>query len=145
MEQNDKSIRAYRLCVKNASVGAYAIGLVMDRAADPEFRSLLQTQAHAYQKQERKARDVLRGAGVSSDVPTAMAKFWTGMGIFMCTLTDRSDAKLSELMVQGTTMGVITMLHTMHRTGKLPDEAAADCRDVLRRENAYLESLKKYL
>lgn len=140
--------KAWSVLYKNASVGAYAIGQVIERTKHPQLRRLLKKQMSAYRRQEQAVGLVLRKYGIEKPTGTTLAKLMTRLGIRMHTVYDKSDSNLAKLMVQGTDMGVITLLQTLHDTtenGSLPQSIRSFSNAVLRRENAYMESLKQFL
>ena len=140
--------KAWSVLYKNASVGAYAIGQVIRRAKHPDLRKKKKKQMHAYQCQENAVRLILKKHGIAPPRNVRLAKMMTGMGIRMHTVRDRTDSNLAKLMVQGTDMGVITLLQSLHDTtenGSLPQSIRKFSNAVLRRENAYTESLKQFL
>lgn len=144
-QMSENTRKAWDVYYKNAAVGAHAIGVVIDETKHPEFRKLLEKQQAAYQEQERKAKGVFAKAGIGLPDDAAMAKLCTDMGIRMHTLKDRSDSNLAKLMTEGTNMGIITLLQTLHQTDDLPEDVIDYGNEILKRENAYMESLKQYL
>ncbi len=143
----EKAVRqAGNVYFKNASVGAHAIACVMNKTQNAGFRSLLEKQRQAYAKQEQRARSAFQQAGERPDTSAVLlARLCTDWGILTHTVSDRSVSNLASLMVQGTNMGVITLLQTLHDTGSLPDDVLAYGNTVLKRENEYMERLKQYL
>lgn len=143
----ERAVRqAWDVYFKNASVGAHAIAAIERMTLHAGFRSLLEKQSAAYKRQEQRARDYFQDSGVQPPRAAVWAaKRLTDMGIFTHTLKDRSVSNLAGLMVQGTNMGVITLLKTLHDTGRLPDDVLSYGNGILKRENAYMESLKQYL
>lgn len=144
-KMNESTKKAWDVYYKNANVGAYAIGLVIDKTQHPEFRALLEKQQSAYKKQESEVVKAYAEAGESPPDSAVMAKLCTDMGVRMHTILDKSDSNLAKLMVEGTNMGIITLLQTLHDTDCLPKHVIDYGNDILKRENAYMESLKKFL
>lgn len=130
---------------QNATMGAQGIEAVLKHTKHPEFRSLLETQLAAYRKQQvQMLQEFADGGEKPSDNP-AWLKLYSDLGIRLHTLVDESDENLAKLMVEGTNMGVITLLKTMHANPQVPEAVRHTGDDIIKRENAYLESLKKYL
>lgn len=130
---------------QNATMGAQGIEAVLKHTKHPEFRALLEKQLAAYRKQEvNTLRDFAQAGEKPTDNP-AWLKVYSDLGIKLHTLVDESDENLAKLMVEGTNMGVITMLKTMHAHPDIPQAVEETGKEIIKRENAYMESLKKYL
>ncbi len=130
---------------RNATMGAQAIEAVLKHSQHPDFRALLEKQLAAYREQQVRT---LRHFSESGEQPTdnsAWLKMYSDLGIKLHTLVDESDANLAKLMVEGTNMGVISLLQTMHEHPDVPQDIAETGNAILKRENAYMESLKQYL
>ncbi len=145
MQRNQAEQAVWNGYYKNATVGAHAIGTVIERAKHPKFRSLLEKQQAAYQQQQREVKAVLAQSGIEPTAHTAMAKACCDMGIWKDTMLDQSDSNLAKIMLEGTNMGVITLLQTLHAEKGLSKQAMDYGEQILKRENAYMESLKTFL
>lgn len=137
--------RAWDVYFKNASVGAYAVRCILKKAKKPELCAVLAAQYRAYSTQERQARAYYRKTGQRPPADAAIAKHWTGMGIRLRTLHDRSASNLAKLTVEGVNMGVITLLQMLHDIGNVPASVIRCGNAILRRENLFLERLKEHL
>ena len=75
----------------------------------------------------------------------AMNKMMTWYGIQMRTITDDSNSKLSELLMQGTNMGIIEGRRLINQN----QNAAQDVKNILHEfvtmQEDSVETLKKYL
>lgn len=130
---------------QNATMGAQAIEAVLKHTKHPNFRALLEKQLAAYREQQV---ELLHTFSASGDQPTdnpAWLKAYSDMGIKLHTLVDESDENLAKMMVEGTNMGIITILQTIHAHSDIPKDTQQTGQEILKRENAYLESLKEYL
>ena len=67
------------------------------------------------------------------------------MGIEMKTMADSGSQKLAELMIRGTTMGIIDMQHALNNSGKAEERIIRDADGLLKREQQFCDRLKKYL
>lgn len=72
-------------------------------------------------------------------------KMMSKMGIAVKTATNQSGHNIAKIMVQGTTMGIIDMQHAVNRSHNADPRIKESAERLLRREQEYCESLKKYL
>ena len=76
-----------------------------------------------------------------------MNKAMTWYGIQMRTMIDSTTSKLSELLMQGTNMGIIEgrRLINQNQDGKINDEVKQLLCDFVTMQEDSVETLKKYL
>ena len=92
---------------KDAKMGMDSITMVNEKVQDEKFRKLLDNQHNEYQNIFDRTQELLvQNNEDMKDVPSMQkAMAWTG--IQMNTMNDKSNSKLSELLIQGNDMGVI--------------------------------------
>lgn len=93
---------------KGATMGMDAISFVSDKVKDDTFKEVLDTQYNKYEKISKRVNDIYSNYSNKGPHETnAMNKAMTWYGVQMKTMTDDSNSKLSELLMQGTNMGII--------------------------------------
>lgn len=94
---------------KGCSMGMDAISYVMEKVEDKNFKDLLSTQYEQYRKLSDKICELFPEYEETREPKetNTMNKVMTWYGINMKTLTDHSNSKIAELLIQGTNMGVI--------------------------------------
>lgn len=93
---------------KGACMGMDAISLILDKVEDKEFKKTLKLEFNKYKDISRRIDELYKE--YSDDEPhetSTMNKVMTWYGINMKTLTDNSNSKIAELLLQGTNMGII--------------------------------------
>ena len=89
-------------------MGMDAIHFVLDKVEDETFKQTLEIE---YAKQEdvsKRANEIYAKYSDKEPHETGtMNKIMTWYGIEMKTLTDQSNSKIAELLLQGTNMGII--------------------------------------
>lgn len=93
---------------KGATMGMDAINFVLDKVEDDEFKKTLELEYNKYKDISRRANELYKE--YSSDEPhetNAMNKAMTWSSVQMKTMTDKSNSKIAELLIQGTNMGII--------------------------------------
>ena len=125
---------------KGATMGMDAISYVSEKVKDNTFKEVLNTEYDKYRKISERVNDLY--AHYSDKEPhetNAMNKMMTWYGIQMKTMTDDTTSKLSELLMQGTNMGIIE--------GRR--DADSDVKNILNdfvvMQEDSVETLKKYL
>lgn len=131
---------------KGATMGMNAISYVSEKVTDSKFKNVLATEYNKYKDISTRVNDLY--ANYSSKEPhetNAMAKMMTWYGIQMKTMNNDSTSKLSELLMQGTNMGIIEGRRLLNQN----ENAATDVKNILNdfvvMQEDSVETLKKYL
>ncbi len=98
------------LISKNAEMGKVGIDSVMDYTHDERMREALRVQAKEYDKIYAEAVEMLKARNAEIKHVSPMAKIGSEMTSAMKTMTDHSAAKIAEMMIQGSTMGVTKLM-----------------------------------
>ena len=98
------------LISKNAEMGKVGIDSVMDYTRDERMREALRVQAKEYDKIYAEAVEMLKARNAEVKHISPMAKMGSEMTSAMKTMTDHSSAKIAEMMIQGSTMGVTKLM-----------------------------------
>ena len=98
------------LISKNAEMGKVGIDSIMEYTRDEKMREALRVQAKEYDKIYAEAGQMLRERNAEVKHLNPMAKIGSEMTSAMKTMTDHSTAKIAEMMIQGSTMGVTKLM-----------------------------------
>lgn len=132
---------------KGATMGMNAISFVSDKVSDDNnFKQVLDTEYNKYEDISKRVNNLYSNYSDKEPHETnAMNKMMTWYGIQMKTITDSTTSKLSELLMQGTNMGIIEGRRLLNQNGN----AAKDVKDILNEfvvmQEDSVETLKKYL
>ena len=131
---------------KGATMGMEAISVISEKVHDNKFKKVLDTEYNKYKDISRRVNNLYEN--YSSKEPheiNTMNKMMTWYGIQMRTITDDSNSKLSELLMQGTNMGIIEGRRLINQN----QNAAQDVKNILHEfvtmQEDSVETLKKYL
>lgn len=106
MEKED--INALDEIHKGAYMGIDAVNFVLDKVQSSELAEVLHKQHNQYKDIARRIEDIYSQYDDGEPHKTsAMNKAMTWYGIEMKTLTDKSDSKIAELLLNGVNMGII--------------------------------------
>ena len=131
---------------KGATMGMDAISYVSEKVTDDKFKNVLDTEYNKYQKISERVNDLYSNYTDKEPHETnAMNKMMTWYGIQMKTMADDSTSKISELLMQGTNMGIIEGRRLLNQN----ENAATDVKNILNdfvvMQEDSVETLKKYL
>ncbi len=141
-----ENINALDELSKGACMGMDAIHFILDKIEDEEFKESLTTQYEKYQNIEKKIRKVYANYKVEDNPKetSMMNKAMTWYGIEMKTLTDTSNSKIAELLMQGTNMGIIEGRKLLNNK-KVDQEVEDLISEYVTMQEDSVENLKKYL
>ncbi len=131
---------------KGATMGMDAIHYVYDKVTDSDFKNVLDTEYNKYKDISRRVNDLY--AQYSDKDPhetNAMTKAMTWYGIQMKTMTDDTTSKLSELLMQGTNMGIIEGRRLLNQNEDADHDVKNILNDFVVMQEDSIETLKKYL
>ena len=130
---------------KDAKMGMDSLTTVTDKAQDEKFKKVLNNQHDEYQNIFDRSQELLIQQGENyEDVPT-MQKMMSWTGIQMSTMSDTSNSKLSELLIQGNDMGVVKGNKLLHGNEFTTPEIKNLLSDFIRLQEKNIDDLKKYL
>ena len=130
---------------KDAKMGMDSLTTVTDKAQDEKFRKVLNYQHDEYQNIFDRSQELLIQQGENyEDVPT-MQKVMSWTGIQMNTMSDKSNSKLSELLIQGNDMGVVKGNKLLHNNEFTTPEIKNLLSDFIRLQEKNIDDLKQYL
>lgn len=155
----NETIQLLRDVAKNARTGEVAINQLMEKAESAEMRSELDRAREQYRCAARDAETALARSGDGAEGarpdgwpgsgdagPGAMQRAGMWLGTQMNTLTDRSNAHIAEMVIQGATMGIIEMTRARNTCPDADADAAGlasrfivDQNDIIDRQKAYLK------
>lgn len=133
------------LTVQNAQMGKEGIEHLLKISKDDAFREALGRQYAEYNAFEQEGRDLLRDR--SAEVPElgAMAKAGSYLSTEINSALDRSTEQLADMMIQGTTMGIVKLIRKRRAFGGA--DAAADglAARLISAEERNVEEMKRFL
>ncbi len=143
--KNRQSAEILKSVYKNADMAFDSGERVLQHCKDKRLHEEIASELERYRSVASQARtELIRRGAVPKTFPP-YAKMMATVGIEMKTMQDNSPQKLAELMIRGTTMGIIDMQHALNRSSKAEERIHSDAEALLKREQQYCDSLKKYL
>ncbi len=130
---------------KNAEMGVIGIDAVKDYANSDKFKKELLNQREEYNKIYKSAHNMLKEQGCDVSHPGAMAKMSTEMMSRMKTLTDPTDSKIAEMMLQGSAMGVAKVIRNANEYNGDNEQIRDLAHKLQETEEFNIENMKRYL
>lgn len=131
---------------KGATMGMDAITFVSEKVENSEFKQVLDTEYNKYEQISNRVNNLYSNYSDKEPHETnAMNKAMTWYGIQMRTMTDDTTSKLSELLMQGTNMGIIEGRRLLNQNPNVDHDVKNILNDFVVMQEDSVETLKKYL
>lgn len=131
---------------KGATMGMDAISFVSEKVYDKQFKEVLDTEYNKYKDISRRVNNIYSNYSNKEPHETnTMNKMMTWYGIQMKTMTDDTTSKLSELLMQGTNMGIIEGRRLLNHNIDVATDVKNILNDFVLMQEDSIETLKKYL
>lgn len=131
---------------KGATMGMNAISFVSDKAKDPDFKHVLNVEYYKYEDISKRVNKLYDNYSSKEPHETGeMSKMMTWYGIQMKTMMDSTTSKLSELLMQGTNMGIIEGRRLINQNPDADENVKSILEDFVSTQEDSVETLKKYL
>lgn len=131
---------------KGATMGMNAIHYVSDKVGDENFKQVLDVEYNKYKEIYNRVNDLYSNYSDKEPHETSpMEKMMTWSGIQMNTMTDKSNSKISELLMQGTNMGIIEGRRLLNEHHEIEPDVENILNDFVVMQEDSVETLKKYL
>ena len=132
---------------KNACMGTDSVTTILGKTKDEKLRCELTAQLDGYQNFANVTRNKLSGMSVTAKEINAFAKIPAEVSIMMNTMVDSSTPKIAEMMINGSTMGVINL---KKRIGQAQTEGVSQdvvkiASDIMAFEEDNINKMKNYL
>ena len=130
---------------QNAKMGISTINKLLDIVEEDEFKKYLESQYNEYKEifdeSDRKLHDIGKEAKGIGDFQKVSTNFMINLN----TLTNKSASHISEMMIQGSTMGTIDATKKLNRYKNADNDIRKLASDLLKFEEKNIEELKKFL
>jgi len=133
---------------KGCTMGIDALKYVLDKVEDDSFKKVLDSFYSKYQKLHNDIESIYGNYTSKDEKPTetnALNKAMTWSGVEMKTLTDTSNSKIAEILIQGTNMGIIEGRKLVNHKPELDKEVEQILNEYVNMQEEEVEILKKYL
>lgn len=132
---------------KGATMGMDAIEFVIKKVGDEDFKKMLELEHNKYKDISRRANNLYDNYTYEKEPheTSAMNKVMTWWGVQMNTMSDRSNSNLSELLLNGTNMGIIEGRRLLNQNPDINKDIHLLLDDFVKMQEDSVETLKTYL
>jgi len=130
---------------KGCCMGVDALKFILEKVNENDFRELLENQVKEYLGFSNKINQLYKEYTKDEIHDTSkMEKVMTWYGIQKDTILDDGISNLSDLLIRGTTMGIIEGRRILNNK-KMDGDVHKLCADYVKMQEDYVEKLKKCL
>ncbi len=131
---------------KGATIGMDAINFVIDKVGDSEFKKTLDLEYNKYKDISRRVNNLYSNYSDKEPHETnTMNKMMTWYGVEMKTMSDKSNSNISELLMNGTNMGIIEGRRLLNQNKQLAPDVEKILNDFVTMQEDSIEKLKTFL
>lgn len=132
---------------KGATMGMDAIDIISDKTKDADLKETLKVEYNKYKNISERVNDIYSHYHTNKEPheTNAMNKMMTWYGVQMRTIKDDTPSKLSELLMQGTNMGIIEGRRLLNNNTRIDEDVKNVLNDFVVMQEDSIETLKKFL
>lgn len=132
---------AYKTC----RMGTYAIDCIMDKIEEENFKELVKKQNKSYLDLTKQIRRLALNLNHELTDINFMAKGMSSLSIDMKTMLNKETSHLAQMLIDGTTMGITTMIKERNNNDGLNEELLQVSDKLISLMEKFVESLKEFL
>lgn len=131
---------------QNSQMGVNTIEQLLEKVEDEKFKEHLNSELKEYKAMNSEANELLEKNNYKEKGIGTLGEISTYLMINMKTLTNKSPSHISEMMIQGSVMGIIDAIKNIKKyKGEVEKDILALMKRLLKFEENNVEELKKYL
>lgn len=142
-EEEDKKV--LNAIHKGLVMGMESLSVIEPKISNTDFRDLINSQYNEYSDILINVNSELSKLGTSGDDTTTMQKVMGWSSIQMSTLMDDSDSKISDMLIRGTTMGIIEGRKMLNNNDKIDKKTKDILYTFVSKQEHDVEKLKEWL
>lgn len=130
---------------KGLVMGMESISVITPKVGDRNFRDDLNYQYNEYGKVLDKIDAKFEEAGIKPEDTNPGEKMMGWTSIQMNTMADKSNNKISELLIKGNTMGIVQGREILNQNPNLDKNTKSIINEFIQLQENNIEKLKTYL
>ena len=142
MNQTEKLLQSI---IENARLGEDACDQLLSRAEELKIREELMLEKQNYAATVRDAECMLQEMGMRPRPKGMMARMGMWMGMQMDTMTDRSASHIADMLIQGSTMGIVEITKARNSLPDADGKAHGIAADMITKQQEAIDRLKAFL
>ncbi len=141
----DKNVEALKEICKGVKMGMDSISYLQDKAETAQMSDYLKHEYSMYNNILDKVNSAFANYNVEPGDYSLGQKAMLWYGIQTNTIKDKTDSKLSEILMQGTNMGIIEGRRILNAHDDLDTDVKNLINDFVTYQEESVEKLKKFL
>ncbi len=130
---------------QNSEMGTNTIKQLVDISKDEEYKKMLQSQFEEYKMIYDTTDEKIKGLNEETKDINVFSKASTYVMINLNTLVNKTSSHISEMMIKGSTMGIIDITKRIKEYPNADQEILDLANKLLKLEQNNVEECKKYL
>lgn len=130
---------------KGIKMGMDSISTISEKVKDCNLKENLQFQYNRYNDILNEVNNELSDFGEFPKELNPMQKAMGWMSVQLNTIDNKSDSKISEMMIQGTNMGIIEGIKLLNHNPNAKPEIKNILNEFVQFQQENVEQLKKFL
>ena len=133
---------------ETAEMGSYTITTLINKLKnkDNKIKYMLEKEIKEYEKYMKITSKVLNKNKLETKNSSIMAKIGSNIGISKETLIDNSDSRMAQMLIEGITMGIVTINSKIESYKNITDKSILKiAKNFLKFQEKEIEKLKKYV
>lgn len=130
---------------KGAKMGMDSISTVSEKVSEPNFKDNLSFQYNQYGDILDSINEIYKKYGEIPQDDNPMTEAMSWMGIQMNTIKDKSNSHIADMLIQGTTMGIIEGRKLLNQNPNVDGEVRQVLDTFVKMQENNVEKLKTFL
>jgi hypothetical protein len=130
---------------QNSQMGVNTIEQLVKISEDAKFKDYLDSQLKEYKEINHKVMEIINRMGFEEKGIGTLGEISTYMMINMKTLMDKSTSHIAEMMINGSTMGIIQATKALKNHHDTDKNIVALMEKLIETEENNFQQLKKFL
>ena len=130
---------------KGLVMGMESISVVSSKVGDDAFKQVLDEQYKQYGSLLDRVNSSLEGSGKKGEDTSTGEKIMGWTSIQMSTMTDKSNSHIADMLITGTTMGIIKGRKLYNQHPDITSETRQTLDDFVQEQEHQVEKLKEWL
>lgn len=143
--ENTNTVKLFDDAFKNVRMGSYAIDCIIDKIEDLKLVGLINKQNEFYLEMAKKLETLAAQNHLTPKDLNVMLKTSSYVGINLKTLFNKNSSHITEMLIQGTTMGITTLIKEMNQGTNINTNLIELAKEIVGSQEKFVESLKDFL